>query len=141
MAGVLLDTNALIWLLAGDPLDEAALFVVAQAQADGMLFVSPISAWKPRLRCKSAIRCARGCAGPGDLQQRRSRRLLSDRDRAGPVAVTGHAGRGNPRSRGETPGLSQRHPLLSFRDHSSPIRILRQAQDERVTLRPCVARQ
>ena len=49
MAGVLLDTNALIWLLAGDPLDEAALFVVAQAQADGMLFVSPISAWEAAL--------------------------------------------------------------------------------------------
>ena len=54
MAGLLLDTNALIWLLSGDPLDEAALFAIAEAQAAKALFVSPISAWEAALAQQKA---------------------------------------------------------------------------------------
>lgn len=49
MAGLLLDTNALIWLLSGDPLAEPALFAIAEAQAANQLYVSPISAWEAAL--------------------------------------------------------------------------------------------
>ena len=49
MAALLLDTNALIWLLSGEPMDEAALFAIAEAQAENLLFVSPISAWEAAL--------------------------------------------------------------------------------------------
>lgn len=49
MPGLLLDTNALIWLLSGDPLSDAALFAIAEAQEANQLFVSPISAWEAAL--------------------------------------------------------------------------------------------
>ena len=49
MAGLLLDTNALIWLLSGEPMAEAALFAIAEAQGEKQLFVSPISAWEAAL--------------------------------------------------------------------------------------------
>ena len=46
MAAVLLDTHALIWLLAGEALDHRALWEIARAQAEGTLYVSVISAWE-----------------------------------------------------------------------------------------------
>jgi len=46
MASILLDTHALIWLLANDTLDDHALLEIARAQAAGTLFVSLISAWE-----------------------------------------------------------------------------------------------
>jgi PIN domain nuclease of toxin-antitoxin system len=49
MAGILLDTNALIWFLANEPLDGEALFNIGFAQAADTLFVSPISAWEASL--------------------------------------------------------------------------------------------
>ena len=49
MAGVLLDTNAMIWFLNGSPLDPTALFAIAQAQLVNELYVSPITAWEAAL--------------------------------------------------------------------------------------------
>jgi PIN domain nuclease of toxin-antitoxin system len=46
MAAVLLDTHALIRFLAGEPLSGIALAEIAQAQMEGTLFVSLISAWE-----------------------------------------------------------------------------------------------
>lgn len=59
MAGLLLDTNALIWLLSGEPLAEAALFAIAEAQAENQLFVSPISAWEAALAQQKPNRARR----------------------------------------------------------------------------------
>jgi PIN domain nuclease of toxin-antitoxin system len=44
-----LDTNALIWFLAEAPIEDEALFAIAEAQAANSLFVSPISAWEAAL--------------------------------------------------------------------------------------------
>lgn len=49
MPGLLLDTNALIWIVAGAPIAEEALFAIAEAQAERALFVSPITAWEAAL--------------------------------------------------------------------------------------------
>jgi PIN domain nuclease of toxin-antitoxin system len=49
MAGLLLDTNALVWFLAEEPLEASALFEIATAQQAGLLHVSPISAWEASL--------------------------------------------------------------------------------------------
>ncbi len=46
MASILLDTHALIWLVSGQPLSAAALRAIFTAQADGTLFISPITAWE-----------------------------------------------------------------------------------------------
>jgi PIN domain nuclease of toxin-antitoxin system len=49
MPGLLLDTNALVWFLAEAPMEDGALFAIAEAQAANTLFVSPISAWEAAL--------------------------------------------------------------------------------------------
>lgn len=49
MKGVLLDTNALIWLLASETLAADALDAITEAQRAGRLYVSPISAWEAAL--------------------------------------------------------------------------------------------
>lgn len=49
MPGVLLDTNALIWVLAGQPIEADAALAIAAAQAANALFVSPVSAWEAAL--------------------------------------------------------------------------------------------
>ena len=54
MGRLLLDTNALIWLSNGAPLEPEALFEIATAQHDGTLFVSPISAWEAALALRKA---------------------------------------------------------------------------------------
>lgn len=47
MPGVLLDTHALYWLVtAADTLSAEALVSIAQSQAAGTLYVSPITAWE-----------------------------------------------------------------------------------------------
>lgn len=46
MAGLLLDTHALYWLVRGELVDEIALVAIAEAQAKRSLWVSPISAWE-----------------------------------------------------------------------------------------------
>lgn len=47
MPGALLDTHALYWLVtAVDALSEEALLAIAECQATGTLFVSPITAWE-----------------------------------------------------------------------------------------------
>ncbi|HQS68772.1 MAG: hypothetical protein B7Y36_06690 [Novosphingobium sp. 28-62-57] len=47
MAGVLLDTHALYWLVSGEQaLANDALFAIGESQAAGSLVVSPISAWE-----------------------------------------------------------------------------------------------
>ena len=43
---VLLDTCAAIWLMNGDPLSPASRTLIAEAQAGGLVHVSPISAWE-----------------------------------------------------------------------------------------------
>ncbi len=49
MPGLLLDTNALIWFVAEEPMEAGALFAIADAQANDRLFVSPVSAWEAAL--------------------------------------------------------------------------------------------
>lgn len=44
--GVLLDTNALVWLLSGGTMADAALAAITAAQIVGRLYTSPISAWE-----------------------------------------------------------------------------------------------
>lgn len=53
MPGALLDTHALYWLItnAGE-LAEAALVAIADNQAAGTLFVSPITAWELAIASK-----------------------------------------------------------------------------------------
>ncbi len=47
MAGALLDTHALYWLVSGTgELTDAALVAIGEHQAAGTLFVSPITAWE-----------------------------------------------------------------------------------------------
>lgn len=47
MAGVLLDTHALYWLVSGEQeLTDEALVAIGESQAAGELFVSPITAWE-----------------------------------------------------------------------------------------------
>lgn len=47
MAGILLDTHALFWLVSGeDILTEEALVAIGVNQAAGTLFVSPITSWE-----------------------------------------------------------------------------------------------
>jgi PIN domain nuclease of toxin-antitoxin system len=47
LPGALLDTNALYWLVtAADTLSEEALIAIAENQAAGKLYVSPITAWE-----------------------------------------------------------------------------------------------
>jgi len=48
-AAALLDTNALIWLLAGEPMTVESLIAIADARQQGRLYVSPISAWEAAL--------------------------------------------------------------------------------------------
>ncbi len=43
---VLLDTCAAIWLMNGDPLSAASRTLIDEAQAAGLVYVSPISAWE-----------------------------------------------------------------------------------------------
>ncbi len=43
---VLLDTCAAIWLMNGDPLSGASRTAIADAQASGLVHVSPMSAWE-----------------------------------------------------------------------------------------------
>ena len=47
--GLLLDTNAMIWFLAEEPMEAVALFAIAEAQTANQLYVSPISAWEAAL--------------------------------------------------------------------------------------------
>jgi PIN domain nuclease of toxin-antitoxin system len=49
MSGVLLDTNALIWLTTRAPMALAALDAIASAQHTESILVSPISAWETGL--------------------------------------------------------------------------------------------
>jgi PIN domain nuclease of toxin-antitoxin system len=46
MSGLLLDTHAVIWMIAGEPLRPSAEARIAAAQAARMLFISPITAWE-----------------------------------------------------------------------------------------------
>lgn len=47
MAGALLDTHALYWLItAASSMSQEALIVIAESQVSERLFVSPISAWE-----------------------------------------------------------------------------------------------
>lgn len=54
MAAVLLDTNALVWLLAGEPMTVEALIAIGEAGQAGRLFVSPISAWEAALAIRKS---------------------------------------------------------------------------------------
>lgn len=45
-AGLLLDTCALIWVFAGEPIAAPARAAVADAAERGALHISPISAWE-----------------------------------------------------------------------------------------------
>lgn len=55
MSGVLLDTNALIWFLNGDPLSAASLSAIAAAQRAGRLLLSPVSAWEASLALRKVV--------------------------------------------------------------------------------------
>ena len=49
MSAVLLDTNAIIWFMARDRLERAALEAIAIAQSAGNVLISPISSWEAAL--------------------------------------------------------------------------------------------
>jgi PIN domain nuclease of toxin-antitoxin system len=46
VSGVLLDTHALVWLMAGETMTDAAFDAIIAAQTIGRLHISPISAWE-----------------------------------------------------------------------------------------------
>ena len=46
MAGLLLDTHAVIWMIAGEQLLPSALPRIAAAQSAKTLYISPITAWE-----------------------------------------------------------------------------------------------
>lgn len=47
MAGILLDTHALYWLVSGEQeLSDEALIAIGESQDAGTLYVSPITAWE-----------------------------------------------------------------------------------------------
>ena len=46
MAGALLDTHTLLWLVNGDNLTDEALEAIAENQAAGTLYASPITGWE-----------------------------------------------------------------------------------------------
>ena len=53
MPGALLDTHTLYWLVtAADTLSEEALVAIADNQAAGTLYVSPITAWELTIAAK-----------------------------------------------------------------------------------------
>lgn len=53
MDNVLLDTNALYWLVSGEKaISQAALLAIARAQEFGTLYVSPITVWELALASK-----------------------------------------------------------------------------------------
>jgi len=54
LSAILLDTNALIWLLSGEPMTVESLIAIADAGQTGSLFVSPISAWEAALAVRKA---------------------------------------------------------------------------------------
>ena len=58
MTRLLLDTNAFNWFLAKQPMEDDALFAIAEAQPANTLFVSPITAWEAALALqkKSQVR-------------------------------------------------------------------------------------
>jgi PIN domain nuclease of toxin-antitoxin system len=49
MSTVLLDTNAIIWFMASDPLEGPALAAIAAAQMASNVLISPISVWEAAL--------------------------------------------------------------------------------------------
>ncbi len=55
MSAVLMDTNALVWLLNGDQMTTEALFAIASAQPTHRLYVSPISAWEAGLAIRKRV--------------------------------------------------------------------------------------
>jgi len=54
VSAALLDTNALIWLLAGEAMSIESLIAIADARQQGRLYVSPISAWEAALAVRKA---------------------------------------------------------------------------------------
>jgi PIN domain nuclease of toxin-antitoxin system len=46
MAGLLLDTHTLIWMISGEGLSPSALPRIAAAQSSNTLYISPITAWE-----------------------------------------------------------------------------------------------
>jgi PIN domain nuclease of toxin-antitoxin system len=46
MVRLLLDSNALIWLVGTKPMQPTALLAITNAQAAGTLYVSPMTAWE-----------------------------------------------------------------------------------------------
>lgn len=53
MAGAVLDSHALYWIVTGQhPLSDKALVAIGQAQKSRRLFVSPITAWELALASK-----------------------------------------------------------------------------------------
>lgn len=54
MVGVLLDTHALLWLVNGTALSDEAIAAIAEAQHNGVLFVSAISGWELAVAAQKA---------------------------------------------------------------------------------------
>lgn len=64
MPRLLLDTNALIWFVVGEPTEEDARIAISTAGVAGDLFVSSISAWEAAV----AVRKANNRPNLGGLQ-------------------------------------------------------------------------
>jgi PIN domain nuclease of toxin-antitoxin system len=56
MSALLLDTNAIIWFMARDPMRVEALDAIAAAQKTGRILISPVSAWEAALALKKRHR-------------------------------------------------------------------------------------
>ncbi len=79
MAAILLDTHALIWLIAGDLLDSSALSEIAKAQTSKQLFVSSISAWEAALASLKLNRAPNLLGLPADAWFNRGVRKIGAR--------------------------------------------------------------
>jgi len=56
LAGLLLDSHALYWLVSGaKPLSQGALVAIGEGQASGSLFVSPITAWELAIAARKPL--------------------------------------------------------------------------------------
>jgi PIN domain nuclease of toxin-antitoxin system len=70
LAGVLLDSHTLYWLVSGEkPLSDDALVAIGENQEAGTLYVSPITAWELTLAARKPAHRDPPVLGVGTPQQ------------------------------------------------------------------------
>jgi PIN domain nuclease of toxin-antitoxin system len=101
LAGVLLDTHALYWLVSGEEqLSNDALIAIGESQEMGNLFVSPITAWELSLAARKRLNAPQLGTGSAGKWFRDAVRAVSAKvvpisqriaiESAEVVATTGH---------------------------------------------------